>query len=69
MNDLEAPATPCGLHAKSFFNDEFTLSTDNRSLNLNVDQIVWPNDLKYRFKNVENWQEKQWISMEDGKST
>ena len=65
--DPEAPATPCGLHAKSMFTDEFTLSKNNAKLDLNVKDIVWPNDLKYRFKNVENWEERQWVNMEDGK--
>ena len=51
--DLEAPATPCGLQAKSYFNDEYKLSTaDGNKLDLNLDKIAWPNDLEYRFKNV-----------------
>ena len=61
LND-ENPAVPCGLIAKSFFNDQYELysgsQTDDRTdqanrVTINETDIAWTNDRLYQFKNVE----------------
>ena len=56
-------AIPCGIMAKSFFNDSFTnFKINNEELNINVKNIAWEKD-KELFKN--NDLSKQWINIED----
>ena len=50
-------AFPCGLVAKSFFNDTFTLyDTDGgskgKAITIASDNIAWSSDIDYRFKNL-----------------
>lgn len=52
----EQVAIPCGLIAKSFFNDTFELlqkkSTGNyKPVEVNYTNIAWESDKKYKFKN------------------
>lgn len=58
----EDPAVPCGLVAKSLFNDTFklcnankgdcnTLTADN-SVNIDETGIAWTSDLNYKFENL-----------------
>ena len=59
LNGSDA-ANPCGLVAKSFFNDSYSLyngstSASNR-LAINENNIAWESDVEYKFKNNENWQ-------------
>uniref|UniRef100_A0A7S3IY80 Cell cycle control protein 50A n=1 Tax=Strombidium inclinatum TaxID=197538 RepID=A0A7S3IY80_9SPIT len=74
----DAPATPCGLVAKSFFNDTFELykkginGAADSKVTINKDDIAWDSDVQYKFKNVEKglsggttWKELQWIDMEN----
>lgn len=54
------PATPCGLVAKSFFNDNFSSltlkdNTGDKLIYLNEDNIAWATDKEYKFKNVESY--------------
>lgn len=59
------PANPCGLVAKSFFNDTFALF-DKSSTNITISDsgIAWDSDKEYKFKNMEgNWQDHQWIDV------
>ena len=58
----ENPAVPCGLIAKSFFNDQYELysgsQTDDRTdqanrVTINETDIAWTNDKEYQFKNIE----------------
>lgn len=74
-----APAYPCGLVAKSLFNDTYALSFVNSSgstsqVFINESNIAWESDVKYKFKNAYqnlpaglNWTEVQWTNVEDGK--
>lgn len=45
--DPKAAAFPCGLIAKTYFNDEFKID----KLEIITENIAWPDDKKYRFKN------------------
>ncbi len=60
----QEPANPCGLIAKSFFNDTFKLSKDNEIIPIEPKGIAWEADVK-RFKHAENWKSIQWIDVED----
>ena len=74
------PAYPCGLVAKSFFNDTYVLfSLDNNgnrlqpAVTINETDIAWESDVQYKFRNgYENmptgksWQGVQWIDIENG---
>ena len=61
-------AVPCGLIAKSFFRDSFTLKDEN-GIKINIDEkdIAWEADKKIKFKNLptDDKNKKQWIDMED----
>lgn len=54
--DPAGPATPCGLVAKSFFNDNFSGFKDPKGnpITIHDDNIAWKTDREYKFKNVEN---------------
>ena len=68
------PAIPCGLIAKSFFNDDYTLyaNDQNRTINITQTGIAWSADKQYKFKNIQNppknqtWRDIQWLDMENG---
>jgi len=77
-----SPAIPCGLVAKSVFNDtyELTNSSDSSKVYINESNIAWESDVKYKFHNIDlttlpagstvtNWTQIQWQDMEDGKIT
>lgn len=60
--DPDAAAFPCGLVAKSYFNDTFTIySKDPRvvetsatdMITINDDDIAWESDVKHKFFNME----------------
>jgi len=61
-------AVPCGLIAKSFFRDSFTLKDEN-GITINIDEkdIAWEADKKIKFQNLptDDKNKKQWIDMED----
>ena len=79
----EQPAIPCGLVAKSFFNDTYDLKrcTDESkdcktTVNITIEQtnIAWASDKEYKFKNIKDnlpagktYKDIQWQDMEDGK--
>jgi len=62
--DSGAAANPCGLVAKSIFNDTFKLylgggvtdqqviTTPALSININSTGIAWDSDKEYKFKNM-----------------
>ena len=63
-------ANPCGLVAKAYFNDTYTL-TQNKTENYNVieiksDGIANDYDKKHVFKLYNNSENVQWINVEDG---
>ena len=65
-----APAFPCGLVAKSYFNDTFEIWTTNPSKNITIadNDIAWESDVKYKFKNLgDGWESKQWTDVTNGK--
>ena len=61
----DAPAHPCGLIAKSFFNDTYEIRQNGRRIDIDENGIAWPTDKKDLFKNVDNYESKQWMSVED----
>lgn len=80
--DPDDPAIPCGLVAKSFFNDTFQLfkknpdgSGNDTPITIKEDQIAWTSDKQYKFENLKNpslggsdkWEDLQWLDMKDGK--
>lgn len=53
------PAIPCGLIARSFFNDKYLLylkdyNNSMRPVTINQQNIAWSNDKQYKFKNIQN---------------
>ena len=64
--DPDGVAHPCGLIAKSFFNDSFEIKRkgENETITINNTKISWSKD-KEKFKNSENYTEHQWIDVED----
>jgi hypothetical protein len=66
-------AVPCGLIAKSYFNDTFMLSDVSPFMSSNIvtidsTDIAWKSDIDYKFKNQgDGWEKKQWINVEDRK--
>lgn len=64
--DPEAPAIPCGLNAKSLFNDTFVLKWGKDVVPINETNIAWPSDREYKFSNMDgDWKSVQWTDMED----
>lgn len=70
-------AVPCGLIAKSLFDDKFELfngnDTNNKSTQIEIDSkdIAWEADKKLKYKNIQNppkgknWTDIQWTNIED----
>ena len=69
------PAIPCGLVAKSFFNDTYVLMKPDNVTAVPIDEtnIAWDSDVQYKFNNIKNpptgktWQDVQWLDMKNGK--
>lgn len=74
------PAIPCGLVAKSVFNDTFELwkkggnSGSDTNITISIKNIAWSSDLTYKFKNtktenlpkgVASYKDIQWYDMQD----
>ncbi len=58
-------AVPCGLIAKSFFNDKFKIeSSDNINIEIDETNIAWRADVKHKYQNMKDMS-KQWIDMRD----
>jgi len=58
-------AVPCGLIAKSYFNDNYTeWKIDGSPITPNEKDIAWKADKELKYKNT-NHLEKQWIDMTD----
>ena len=74
LNDSD-PAIPCGLVAKSFFNDTYKLYKKDsngirQEVDINQSGIAWKTDVEQRFKNVVpedggDWRDIQWHDMTD----
>ena len=55
-------AVPCGLIAKSYFQDKFTLKDDkNNEIVIDSNDIAWKADRELKYKNGDK--DKQWIDM------
>lgn len=79
--DDESPAIPCGLVAKSYFNDTFELFKvgGNNKPDVKIDiiekNIAWSSDIQYKFANVKgipsekgkDYRDVQWLDMTEGK--
>ena len=75
--DMEKAAFPCGLVAKSFFNDTFKLfeTTDKEGkqkgtkIDIDSTNIAWKSDVEYKFKNLDrpDWDDVQWTDVENRK--
>lgn len=59
-------AKPCGLVAKAFFRDSFTIQSDLKSIFINQTNIsnYWDRDVS--FKNSKDAFETQWLDYNDG---
>lgn len=56
-------AIPCGLMAKTFFNDTFyNWTLNNETININEKNIAWPKD-KILFRNNDHTRNLQWLNM------
>ena len=64
--DPEGVAHPCGLIARSFFNDTYKLKKqgENEEIIITANNIAWSIDKK-KYKNSENYTEHQWINVEN----
>jgi len=74
--DPDAIAYPCGIIARSLFNDTYNLTKlDSQNpqtafglspLELNENNIAWKSDVDYKFKNqAGNYQDIQWVDVEN----
>jgi hypothetical protein len=64
--DPDAVAHPCGLIAKSFFNDSYEIKRQegNEEIKINGNNIAWKVDKK-KYKNADDYNELQWLNVED----
>jgi hypothetical protein len=69
----DAVAFPCGLVAKSFFNDRYSIldsAKAQKAYTIDEKNIAWESDREYKFKNSKGtdgktWQQVQWMDVED----
>ena len=52
--DPNGIASPCGLIAKSFFNDTYTLTLGGKEVLISTTGISWPNDKGKKYKKASN---------------
>lgn len=64
--DPMAVANPCGLIAKSFFNDTYSMY-DERGIEVSINEtgIAWLNDRQGKYKRAHNSSSIQWIDTEN----
>jgi len=64
-----SPANPCGLIAKSLFNDSYVMIASNQSqVTLNQNGIAWPSDIGTKFKrgtSNNTWMTYQWTDVQN----
>lgn len=66
--DPNAPANPCGLIARSLFNDSYVLTTDEDGtfvVDINPKNIAWKSDRNGRYRRPKNAEKIQWTDVED----
>lgn len=61
-------ANPCGLIAKSLFNDTyFMINPSGNNVTIHEDGIAWDSDVDRKFSRMDDdWKKKQWTDVEDG---
>lgn len=60
-------ANPCGLAARSYFNDTFELyDTSGKRIPILEHRIAWPSDIKQYHRIQTVWQHYQWTDVENG---
>jgi hypothetical protein len=65
LNDT-AIASPCGLIARSLFNDTYNLTDNGTFLSINESNITWDSDKLYsRYKRSKNANNTQWTDVEN----
>lgn len=71
---MTQPAIPCGLVAKSIFNDTYELykvndNGANDHIDIDTTGIAWSSDISYKYKNIEkantDYRDIQWYDMTD----
>jgi len=74
---LDDPAIPCGLVAKSYFNDTFRLEYEPKGepvvpIKIYEKHIAWSSDLDFKFNNIKKdlpkgktFEDIQWMDMTD----
>ena len=60
--DKDDKANPCGLIAKSYFQDRF--SFDGKP-EIKETGIAWPSDKEGKYKNGDKWKQEQWTDVEN----
>jgi hypothetical protein len=64
--DGDVPAHPCGLIAKSFFNEKYELKLGDTRIDINEKGIAWETDKNDLFKNGgSDYKSKQWQDVTD----
>ena len=60
-------ANPCGLIARAFFNDTYTLHNNDLDMNIPINETLISNSYlrKQFYKRNKNYKEKQWIDVEN----
>lgn len=62
--DDSAPANPCGLIAKSLFNDTYTLYDPNKKkIEINETGIAWEADRRLKYGQSSDWQDHSWTNV------
>jgi hypothetical protein len=59
------PANPCGLIARSLFNDTYSLIQNNASIYINDTNIAWDSDKNGRYTKPKNASMIQWTDVEN----
>ena len=56
---------PCGLMAKSFFNDNFEIFNESLAFDIIQKDISWQSDREYLFEHPKGFENKTWIDVEN----
>ncbi len=59
------PANPCGLIARSLFNDTYRLFLNKKEIYINETEIAWDSDKNGRYKKPDNSSLIQWTDVEN----
>ena len=65
MQNKEIISHPCGYLPDTFFNDSYQLFHIEKEIIINQTEITTQRE-RSKFKNLENWEETQWINVENG---